>query len=363
MIRYGYYPKFPRRGAKKKSLATIAIILSLVLFGSASILQAGSAEPEPSVPVETETATQPPEEPATKEEEENGLIDAAHERVSEAILTSAGWIDSFFFDERATREKTETRLRLGISNFSQEGELFRTDLRTSFRLDLPIFDERFHLLLAGDEIDRDPLGTERTARAPVLTPRERSGSVSLRYSFISELLRNASISTGLRFRSGSPVILLEPRYRQTFPLNGWDLRFTQRLTTYTDDSLEIRTIFDLERPLNNRFFFRSTADGAWFHDEVGYHYGFHANLFKPMDRDRMVQFLWSNTFVTRPTHALEEIVFLVSYRQRFWREWLFFEVSPQISLPREEDYEITPGITLRLDIIFGDFRSFGITDM
>jgi hypothetical protein len=45
----------------------------------------------------------------------------------------------------------------------------------------------------------------------------------------------------------------------------------------------------------------------------------------------------------------------VRYRQRILRDWLFYEIIPQVSFPRERDFEATPGILLRLEMLFGHY--------
>jgi len=54
--------------------------------------------------------------------------------------------------------------------------------------------------------------------------------------------------------------------------------------------------------------------------------------------------------------VLDVSIFQVRYRQRFWRDWLFFEVAPQISWPRERDYEFVSGILLRFEMYFGKYK-------
>jgi hypothetical protein len=65
---------------------------------------------------------------------------------------------------------------------------------------------------------------------------------------------------------------------------------------------------------------------------------------------------WANSFVTHPSHRLEAVTLSVRYRQRLWRDWLYYEVVPQLSFPREENFDITPGINLRLEMLFGHYR-------
>jgi len=43
----------------------------------------------------------------------------------------------------------------------------------------------------------------------------------------------------------------------------------------------------------------------------------------------------------------------VRYRQRFWRDWIIGEVRPQLTFPRERDFDVVPSFTLRLEAYFG----------
>lgn len=289
-----------------------------------------------------------------------GLIDISHARASGAVLASARWIDSFFSDERVVREETETRLRLGLMNYAQEGDLFDADVRTNIRLDLPLAGERLRLFFSGedDEFDRVLYSPDERSRQPVFASRDRRASVGVRYYLRSTLHNNLSLSSGLRFRSGSPILYLEPRFRHLTALGDWDLRFTQRFAALSTGRIEVRTSFDLERPWEGRYFVRGTVEGGWFDDEDGYFYGLHFSLYQPLSRRRMLLYSWRNSFATRPNHVLEEVRLITSYRQKIWREWMYVEVSPQLAFPREHNYDISPGILLRLDIIIGHFKLY-----
>jgi hypothetical protein len=50
---------------------------------------------------------------------------------------------------------------------------------------------------------------------------------------------------------------------------------------------------------------------------------------------------------------MEETNIRLKYRQRIWRDWLFAELAPQLSFPRDNDFKRTPGILFRIEIFFG----------
>ncbi len=286
------------------------------------------------------------------------LVDTTHRQVSALVLNSAQWIDTFFRNERTLSEGTATYLRLRMSSTSQEGELLKLNLRTRINLDLPLFDERVRLFFNADDDRFDPsqlAQEDQDVIEPLAT--EHEASAGLRYYLKSTLRNHISLNAGLRFRGATPVIDLEPRFRHAETFNGWDLRFTQRFNLRTDDNYRATTRLDLERSWR-QFFLRTSVIGNWYKDEPGYYYGYHVSLFQPISRNRIVQYGWRNAFATRPTHVLTETRILVSYRQRIWKEWLFVEVSPQVALPRQDNYDPTLFFFLHVDVVFGAPQSF-----
>ncbi|TRO84028.1 hypothetical protein [Trichloromonas acetexigens] len=287
-------------------------------------------------------------------EEETG-VDALHRQASLGLLASAHWLDNFFADPRFESEQSKTRLKVRFSLFAEDESDVEYDVRAALRLDLPILEDRLHLLIAGDPDEEDGYraisGAEGTS--PTVVDNEEDFSLSLRYFIKRKTLRHLSLRSGLRWRDGMPAVFLEPRYRRTIPLDDWTFRFTQRLTTITDGTIRARTLFDFDRQVRDKLFFRTTAEGVWDKDDHGYAYGLGFSLYQPFSRRRTLVYGWSNGFVTHPHHRLENVTLSLRYRQRIWRDWLFYEVVPQVSFPREEDYEVTPGILLRLELVFG----------
>lgn len=287
--------------------------------------------------------------------DEETRVDALHRRASLGLLASARWLDNFFADPRFESEQGKSRIKVRFSLFAEDESDIEYDVRAGLRLDLPIVEDRLHLLIAGDPDEEDGFRAISGAEgaSPTVVDNEEDFSLSLRYFIKRKALRHLSLRSGLRWRDGMPAVFLEPRYRRTIPFDPWTFRFTQRLTTISDGTVRARTLFDFDRQVRDKLFFRATAEGVWDQDEHGYAYGTGFSLYQPFSRRRTLVYGWSNGFVTHPHHRLENVTLSLRYRQRIWRDWLFYEVVPQVSFPREEDYEATPGILLRLELVFG----------
>jgi hypothetical protein len=288
-------------------------------------------------------------------------LDERHEQISSRVLATADWLDSFFASDRIDAEAQKTRLVMGFSLFAEDSQGVKFDVGTRFRLSMPFLTERLQLVFSGDPDDE--IGTDTVPRQDLRRrlrqQREQTVTVGLRYQLRQTLASNTSLRGGLRLRNGTPVLLLEPRYRQDLPLGAcWLLRFTQRFIAFSDDTYEVRTAFDLERPLSeisDEFFFRITAEGNWLSDRIGYEPALHFNLFQTLSPRRALDYRISNYFQTRPNLRRESTVVSVLYRQKLGRDYLYGEVAPQLAFPRERNFQPTLGILLNIGVIFGAY--------
>lgn len=279
-----------------------------------------------------------------------------HGRISRTILTSARWVDSFFENERFEKEINKTRVRAKLSSFAEEGSGIDLGASASLKLVLPQFNDKISIEFSGDPKDESNIESslhQDTLREEFKDTNQESFTAAIRYFLEATDKRNIDFSSGLRIRDLEPILYFGPRYREDFEYGSWTFRYTQRFRWYTDDGLQSKTRFDLERPLMDRFFYRSSLEGAWFEDEDGFFYSLNFSLWDPLSEVRGLEYEWNNYFQTRPYNRLEEANFRVRYRQRLLWDWLTLEVSPQISFPKGRDYDPTPGILFRLEFIFG----------
>jgi len=270
-------------------------------------------------------------------------------------MRTAAWIDSFFDAERVRAEENKTTLRLKLETFIEEGEAIDFNIKASLRLVLPKLENRLSLVVSGDpendpDFEKTPADTQQ---AEVTGSDERNVTVSLSYTLEETLRRNISSSMGFRFRGLLPVVYLEGRYRYQAALDHWTARFVQRVRWYTDVGWESRTSLYFDTTLSPSWFFRTGITGDWYEDDDGFFYGLGAFVTQKLSERRAVEYGWINSFQTEPNNHLEEILLLARYRQNIWRSWVFYEIRPQIRFPKSESFNITPGVYLILESIFG----------
>jgi len=332
---------------------------------SATLQQEGEKQAAPSLsgqPLTGPTATAPsaPAGPSASESTDSGLVDTLHGGISRGFLTSATWLDSFFGDERYEAEINRSYLKVRFDAF-REGSTGMDYRRPNFdlRLVLPQLRKKTRLVISGDPNDRDD-ATPAQPGGPgtniAQTP-ERNLTTSLQYFPVETNRSNFSLRAGVKLHNGKLAVLAGPRYRYLVPLDPWALRFTQEFVWSTDQRWQSRTTFDFERTLPNDLFFRMTLEELWSENVIGYPYALSFLLRQPLDHNRAIQYEWVNSFQTHPTNELDEELLVFRFRQRFWRDWLFLEIAPQLRFSRDRAFEFTPGILFRLEMVFGNIQN------
>ncbi len=296
-------------------------------------------------------ATEEPEELV----ESPGLVDQVHEELSNGLLSTAAWLDSFFGDERYVAEDNRSYVRVLYDAFQEERSQLLLRPAVDLRLVLPQLEKKAHIVFSAEptESPKDTGTPVTVSGEPAATTEERNFTAALEYFIRSVSRESFIIRAGGQISDGQPVLFVSPRYRSLTPLDPWDFRFTQEATYRTDTAWQTNTRFDLERELPGDLFFRASIDGAWYENRVGYFPNLVFSLRQAIDVSHAVDYEWVNNYQTRPITELTEVALRLRYRHSFWRRWLFVEVAPQIRFPREMDFEGTPGILFRLEMFFG----------
>ncbi len=274
-------------------------------------------------------------------------IDTTHEYASEKLTSVATWFDSFFDDDRYEAEENQTTARLKLSAGIDRHEDFEFKPRVRLRLHLPRVSDRLNILISAN--DDEDFDVDRRFGQKNSRDDDANVTVGLQYFLRQTEKMNISSSCGVSYNYAYAGL----RFRQTYDYGSWQGRFTSRPRYYTDDGWEVKNQYDLERQVSDKLLFRTTFDADWEEKENGVPHGVTFALFQVLREDRAIQYDMGNYFNTRPNYYMEDMVFSVRYRQRFYRDWLVFEVAPQVSFPQEYDRDFNPGIIFRLEAHFG----------
>lgn len=291
---------------------------------------------------------------AEGEQKTGGLVDKGHAGASERVRRLGAWLDRFFADENYEAEVNESRVRLRLESFSDLYEGTSVDFKARLRLKLPALDDRLRLdiLSPGEPDDLEASDSGDVGPRPP-GAEEESASASVSYFIRAVKDRSIIARVGLKFDGFDPNPFVGARYRELLPLGeDWNFRFTQRFRFFRLEGLESRTTFDVERILEEDTLFRTSVNGTWLQEDPDYFYSVGFALFEPIDEGSAAEVQLVNDFRTDP-HRLDQVTVRIRHRQKIWRDWLIFDIAPQVAFPRERNYEAVPGIFFSLEATFG----------
>ena len=291
---------------------------------------------------------------AESEEIPPGAVDAGHAGASEQVRRLGAWLDHFFADENYVAEINKSWVRIRLDSFSELYEGTDVDAKARIHLKLPAANKRLRFEFLSPK-ESDDLRESDSGDAGPPSPGATDEKASAAVSYIFRALKERSIiaQVGLDFDGYTPNPFVGVRYRELLALNDvWNFRFVERVRYFSLDGLESRTTLDFERILEEDMLFRVSVDGTWLQEDPDFFYGLGISLFRPLNESSAVEYQLTSGFNTGP-HRLDRITARIRHRQRIWRDWLAFEIAPQVSFPDERDFKPVPGILFRLEVTFG----------
>lgn len=286
------------------------------------------------------------------DEEHQVQLDELQKKGSVLVIGAAEWIDSFFDDPRYLAEENRTRakvkLGLGYSKLYELETYSSIDLRVS----LPRLEGKANVFLRMNddsdfEADSSPIpntvGGDKNDNEPL--------TAGVQYFLTAGEKYNISTEAGLSL----DYVYGGLRYRHLHSLfsDEWTGRFTNRIRWYSDDGWEDKASYDIEKFFGERFLSRTIFTGLVSEATDGLPFSGITRLFQVIDIDTAISYDVAAYFNTKPEFELTDFQIRFRYRQRFFRDWLVLELTPQITFPAEYDHEFNPGIITKFEFDFG----------
>ncbi|SDI44154.1 hypothetical protein SAMN04488540_101413 [Ferrimonas sediminum] len=300
------------------------------------------------------TETPAPEQEAEPDrpelDQELRWFDKAHTLLSGSAQSSALWFDDFFGpSDDADQASSHFRLRLQQEFVEREEDELR--LRVSASYYLPKTSKRLKLLLESDEQDdlsqvSDSLGAdaEATTRA------------ALRWIPINLDSWDLSVDLGASLSSGlNPFLRSRARYFESVNDNTL-LKLSQEVRVESNDGWSETSRLNLERVYDDHVY--RWQNRARFGEETeGLEWVTSLSRIQWLDDKTAFSTFIAASGATRDDGDESEIRRLgFTFRRNFARDWLFYEVEPQLTWPRKYGFDTNIELQLTLEAQFGERR-------
>ena len=286
--------------------------------------------------------------------------ETAQEGLTHSVQRAANSIDNFFSSDRHVwgDNKTRVTLRGNFDYLDDHGWEFNPEVRLF--LALPGLNDRLRLVVNDDDDDGDAGGGDADDKDSNLALRF-IGTVTDKYGITFDL--------GLSTR-GDPSLQGFARvnlFRHWKLGKTWGARLENRVYWYTESEFRNDFRWYFEKPINDKFFFRSRTRLDWQQDKDSDWYPEQRfTLFQQINnRTALAYEVIANEIffddspfdpseILNPQERYTHYQARLRFRRNFKYPWLFYEVWPIAAWTEERDYEFTPAIRLRIEVVLGD---------
>jgi len=187
---------------------------------------------------------------------------------------------------------------------------------------------------------------------------------SFRYLIDSNSWERLSFDWGVKARWPPDPFTRARGVRRWDLSDYWNMVFSQEIFWYESKGLGTYTQFDFDRSFLNLedYLLRITNALDWREREEQFDLLEQVSLYQDIDDKRAVQYAVGFTGEHRKNHSIITNYYTkVTYRRRLYKNWFFYELTPGVEFPREEDFNVNPFVFLRFEVLFSEDASRKLT--
>lgn len=285
-------------------------------------------------------------------------IDMLHYRFSRGLCAPTQWLDSAFGDPIEQKKNAGTTIRIVGSQLFQDDGKDSNDIRFKASVDLPYLENRLSLVVGSERDFED-------SNAGLQGSPETTGSNTSSDSVGAALQWARERSNGWQFRiragfHGGLKARTKLRLRKESALNErWLWRFTEEISWRDRKGWGTETIVDFDRPIGPVRLFRATSrleQSKELHKEGhGESWEQSFSVAAQINKRVAIRYITSVEGYTKPQHRVNAYRAGVRYRRNTWRPWFYYEVEPYLLWEREQRYNTTWGVVLRVETLYGKY--------
>jgi hypothetical protein len=276
------------------------------------------------------------------------------ERIQSPKVQSLGnWADRTLSGETHNLPNNESYLRLGFATESEYGDPAQFEPEARFRLDIPTTRRKLRLVIESGSDELIPL--EERQRDRQLTEPDRTDTQTtgaLRYlSQIGDAI-NLSNDIGARLHFPPDAFWRATAEKRWQADANWAFRAQQRFYYYHQDGWGARTWFSASRDVGNGWRFASSSELEWVHRDGKF---VAAQIFSTGKRLNNRSTLTPRIGVlgeSKPSWRTTSAFADLTWRYRLHSDWLFAEVIPALTFPRERNFKDQGSVLFRVEMFF-----------
>lgn len=285
-------------------------------------------------------------------------VDMLHYRFSKGLCAPTQWLDNAFGDPLEYGQEAGTTVRIVGSQLIQDDGEEDNDIRFKAQVRLPYLEKRLSLVI-GSERDFEDTNAGLQGRPEDTGRRSDSNSVGAALQWARQRSNGWEFRVRAGFHGGLKA-RTKFRLRKEGKLSeSWLWRFTEELEWRDRKGWGTETLVDFDRPIGPVRLFRATSrieQNKELHQEGhGESWEQSFSVAAQINKRVAIRYIASVEGYTKPQHRVDAYRAGVRYRRNTWRPWFYYEIEPYLLWEREQRYDTTWGVVLRVETLYGKY--------
>ncbi|WP_417513626.1 hypothetical protein [Marinobacter sp.] len=276
------------------------------------------------------------------------------ERIQGPKVQSLGnWADRTLSGETRNLPNNESYLRLGFATESEYGDPAQFEPEARFRLDIPTTKRKLRLVIESESDELIPL--EERQRDRQLTEADRTtGTATGAFRYLSQIgdAINLSNDIGAKLRFPPDAFWRATAEKRWNADADWAFRAQQRFYYYHQEGWGARTWFSASRDVGNGWRFWSSSELEWVHSDSEFVASQTFSTFKRINNRSTVNPRVGVLGESKPNWRTTSAFVDLTWRYRLHSDWLFAELIPALTFPREKSFKDQGSVLFRVEMFF-----------
>lgn len=296
-----------------------------------------------------------------KEQQEQALkaADESQVEVSERLYKFSTFVDNFFSNSEFEQESEDSRLRVSIDSEFQEHADPSVQPRLNLSLPLSNTKKKLRLLLESND-DENQLQENPNVNSNLAgNTTEESFSSALGLQILADAKFDIRGDVGIKFYT--PIDpFTKIRVRRTFKMDTVEMRLTETLQWRDSEGNSSDLKMEMEYPFRSSYFFRSYSNLTYWDVDSYWAASQSFTLYDQLNEKTVIAYSIGiqgqneNETHDKKIDIVNYYWIETRYRKNFYKDWLFYEVTPGFIYPREYDFDALAKLELKLEAVFGN---------
>ena len=279
------------------------------------------------------------------------FLDRPHNVISTKVEAFARNIDEFFSKDKVFYETSGTYLRLRADSVFNEGGDVGYEGNVRLKLRLPNTKRKLKFTLESDANERPDDITTQLENTPIAVVEDKDYFAGLQATLGKKNEWQFKPSIGLRL-SSSVEPYVKFRLKRKYEFTKWNIYWHE--TPYWFDSFGwgFDSYLELNTKISDEALFRASTFARWTNEADQFELSQVFSIFHTLSKRRAMSYFVGVYGNSEPTVFATHYLIGATYRQNVHKDYLFFEIIPQIKYDKLNDFHAEQTLTLRVEFVF-----------